>query len=61
MMQTALGKVSNPADETAEKVMLLLDCGSQRSYIPQCLARKPKLKEIGTNHQSIYTFTTTKA
>ena len=49
MMQTALAEVSNLSDETTKRVRLLLDYGSQRSYISQNLARKLKLKEIGTN------------
>ena len=61
IMQTAMAEACNTTEELSSKIRLLLDCGSQRSYITQYLARKLKLKEIGMNHLSIYTFGTTKA
>ena len=60
-MQTALVEVSSSSDKSTERVTLVVDCSSQRSYISQYLARKLKLKKIGANHLSIYTFGTTKA
>ena len=54
-MQTALAKDSSSSDETTERIRLVLDCGSQQSYISQYFVKKWKLKEIGASHLSVYT------
>ena len=60
IMQTATVELVNPIRETFETTRLLLDCGSQRSYITEDLAKRLKLHYIGKNYLTIYTFGTTK-
>ena len=60
IMQTATVELVNPLCESTERTRLLLDCGSQRSYITQELAERLKLKHIGKNYLTIYTFGTVK-
>ena len=60
IMQTATVELVNPLCESTERTRLLLDCGSQRSYITQELAERLKLKHIAKNYLTIYTFGTVK-
>ena len=60
IMQTATVDLVNPFCEKIETTRLLLDCGSQRSYITEDLAKRLKLNSTGKNYLTIYTFGTTK-
>ena len=60
IMQTAMVEVTNPVNEASERTRLLLDCGSQRSYITEDLAKKLRLETIGKNHLTLNTFGTSK-
>ncbi len=42
LMQTAMAEVTNPLEDCTQEVRLLLDCGSQRTYITEQLADKLK-------------------
>ena len=44
MMQTATADISNPVNGQIQNVRMLLDSGSQRTYITEALAKKLKLK-----------------
>lgn len=58
ILQTAIiriGKI-NQAQQTPCRI--LLDCGSQRTYITKDLAEKLKLPELEKNHLSVFTFGT---
>ena len=55
-MQTASVVLVNPKDEIKHTSRLLLDCGSQRTYISKFMAEKLKLKEIGKNFLIVHTF-----
>ena len=61
IMQTASVTLMNLDDELIQrKSRLLLDCGSQRTYITKYLAEKLKLKEVGKSCLVVYTFGTNK-
>ena len=65
MMQTALVRLINTGDplnrdKYQHKARLLLDCGSQRTYISQYMADKLRLKEVGKNFLVVHTFGTSK-
>ncbi|XP_060575739.1 uncharacterized protein LOC132733143 [Ruditapes philippinarum] len=51
LMQTATTEVNNPNGNGAQNIRVLLDCGSQRTYITQKLADNLKLK--GTKEEEI--------
>ena len=40
LMQTAMAEITNPYDESAREVRLLLDSGSKTTYITELLANK---------------------
>lgn len=44
LMQTAKADITNPNNSLKQKVRMLLDSGSQRSYITEALAKKMNLK-----------------
>ena len=57
IMQTALVKLFNMNKETLpRRSRLLLDCGSQRTYISKYIAEKLQLKEIGKIFLVVHTF-----
>ena len=56
LMQTALAEVANPLSNNKINTRILLDCGSQRSYITQDLTNKLGLKPVATDDLLIYTF-----
>ena len=57
IMQTASVVLTNLKDEEVKyNARLLLDCGSQRTYISKFLAEKLKLKAIGKNVLIVHTF-----
>ena len=61
IMQTARVQLMNRNDETIYKnARLLLDCGSQRTYISKYMADKLRLKEVGKDFLVVYTFGTSK-
>ena len=55
-MQTALVEASNPNETTFMETRLLLDTGSQRSYITKDLSEKLSLREVGKETLTVYTF-----
>ena len=62
IMQTALVEVTNSQDNiaTSSKARLIMDSGSQRSYISEELAKELNLKKVSKNFLSIHTFGSTK-
>ena len=61
VMQTASVKMKNLENELLYKdTRLLLDCGSQRTYITENLANKLKLKQVGRNFLMVNTFGSSK-
>ena len=63
IMQTAMIDLENGKDEgnrIKQKVRVLLDSGSQRTYISKDINNKLKLTPIDKNFLTIYTFGTTK-
>ena len=44
LMQTAVAEITNPYEDSSHQVRLLLDCGSQRTYITESLANKLNLE-----------------
>ena len=63
IMQTALIEltdVKNVEDDVKQSARVLLDSGSQRTYISEDIANKLKLIPIDKNFLTIYTFGTTK-
>ena len=56
LMQTATTHIRNPASGSRENVRLLLDSGSQRTYITEALARKLNLRMGEVNEISLVTF-----
>ena len=56
LMQTATTHIRNPASGSRENVRLLLDSGSQRTYITEALARKLNLRMGEVNEISLITF-----
>jgi hypothetical protein len=56
LMQTAKTVVHNPSKLKTEEIRLLLDSGSQRTYIIEALARKLNLKFEAVEQVSVVTF-----
>ena len=56
LMQTAKTVVHNPSKPKTEEIRLLLDSGSQRTYITEALARKLNLKYESIDQVSVVTF-----
>ncbi|XP_062582984.1 uncharacterized protein LOC134244753 [Saccostrea cucullata] len=56
LMQTAQTEVTNHNGENSEPARLLMDSGSQRTYITENLAEKLKLKILTTEKISLITF-----
>ncbi|XP_057305140.1 uncharacterized protein LOC130642082 [Hydractinia symbiolongicarpus] len=56
VMQTALVQASNPTNATFMETRILLDCGSNRTYITKELSEKLQLKEIDKETVTTYTF-----
>ena len=64
IMQTAMTDLENGKDEEngiKQNVRVLLDSGSQRTYISRDITDKLKLTPINKNFLTIYTFGTTKS
>ena len=61
VMQTASVELVNMADESIQqRSRLLLDCGSQRTYISRYLSERLKLKDVGRSSLVVHTFGTNK-
>ena len=60
LMQTATVVVKNFQGDTSEKIRLILDSGSQRSYITESVAKRLKLPLDSTEKLSVVTFGTDK-
>ncbi|CAC5400239.1 unnamed protein product [Mytilus coruscus] len=56
LMQTAKTVITNMSDTCNEEIRLLLDSGSQRTYVSETLARKLKLKVESVEEVSVITF-----
>ena len=56
VMQTALVQASNPNNSMFMKTRILLDSGSNRTYITKELSEKLQLREIGRETVTTYTF-----
>jgi hypothetical protein len=56
LMQTATTEVKKPGGEVSMKTRLLLDCGSQRTYITESLANKLGLKTDRVEELNVVTF-----
>ena len=56
VMQTALGQASNPSNSPFMETRILLDSGSNRTYITKKLSEKLQLREIGRGTVTTYTF-----
>ena len=56
LMQTAKTVVHNSSKPKTEEIRLLLDTGSQRTYITEALARKLNLKFEAVEQVSVVTF-----
>ena len=56
LMQTAKTHIRNPINGSRENVRLLLDSGSQRTYITEALARRLNLKMGEVNEITLVTF-----
>ena len=55
-MQTANTEIQNPETNSSVRTRLLLDCGSQRTYITKDLADSLGLKCEGTEELKLFTF-----
>ena len=55
-MQTAKSDVENPQTMDTVNTRLLLDCGSQRTYITESLVKRLKLKTDGEEELRVFTF-----
>ena len=55
-LQAVSGEIYDPKENCSIKVGIILDSGSQRSYITQSLANKLRLKSISTQEMEIKTF-----
>ncbi|XP_060608071.1 uncharacterized protein LOC132760172 [Ruditapes philippinarum] len=55
-MQTALTDIQNPTSNESVKTRILLDCGSQRTYITQSLADKLRLKKQYVEELHVFPF-----
>ncbi|XP_060588499.1 uncharacterized protein LOC132743919 [Ruditapes philippinarum] len=60
-MQTASSTVKNPDTSSTANTRILLDCGSQRTYITQRLVNKLGLKQEGVEELKVLTFGSTHA
>ena len=60
LMQTALADTVNLATSKKLSTRLLLDCGSQRTYISEDLVHKLQLKPSNTEILTVFTFGSTK-
>ena len=60
LMQTATVEVENLEKSGKQTIRLLLDTGSQRSYITEQLADKLQLQIKGSETLTVYTFNTSK-
>lgn len=58
-MQTARAKILNPHKNVSQKVRILLDCGSQRTYISERLATKLNLNREEETEIRVVTFGST--
>ena len=56
LMQTALVEIQNPKNAFSLKTRLLLDCGSQRTYITESLANRLGLKKESEQEIKLSTF-----
>ena len=56
LMQTATADISNPVDGQIQNARMLLDSGSQRTYITEALAKKLKLKRGEETEIMVTTF-----
>ena len=56
LLQLAKGKVFNLSNPSLEEVQIILDCGSQKSYITDRIKRKLRIKANGRREMSILTF-----
>ncbi len=55
-MQTATTEISGKENDKSEKVRLLLDSGSHRTYISKSLAERLELKDEGEQEINVVTF-----
>jgi hypothetical protein len=55
-LQTALTDIQSPTSNQNVKARILLDCGSQRTYITQSLADKLRLKQQYVEEFHVFTF-----
>ena len=55
-MQTANAEVRNPETTSATNTRLLLDCGSQRTYVTETLVKRLNIKTEGTEELRVFTF-----
>ena len=60
LMQTATAEVENLEKSRRQAIRLLLDTGSQRTYITEQLAEKLQLPINGSETLTVYTFSTSK-
>ena len=60
LMQTATVVVKNSQGDVSEKIRLILDSGSQSSYITESVAKRLKLPLNSTERLSVVTFGTNK-
>lgn len=56
LMQTAVTEITNPYEDSSHKVRLLLDCGSQRTYITEKMADKLNLEREEETEIKLNTF-----
>ena len=56
LMQTAQAKLTNLNQSKCEQVRILLDSGSQRTYITESLAEQLQLRREKTEHIKVVTF-----
>ena len=60
-LQTAVANISKPQDHTCvQKIRLMMDCGSQRSYLVKQAAENLSLPVTGRQQLSIVTFGSTR-
>ena len=55
-MQTALVEVMDPAETQSQVTRILMDTGSQRTYVTEEVARQLNIQPEGKEKLSIYTF-----
>ena len=61
LLQTAVGHVANPDTNQITSSRILLDSGSQRSYITEDLKKKLNLNTLSTADILLYTFGSSKS